>query len=76
MLPCLGMLLTSCGKREISVRAIPTPPASLLVDCPERPVDIKTNRDIALKVVSLKEDLGLCNADKAALRAWVDGVNK
>ncbi len=31
---------------------------------------VVTNGDLALKIRSLRADLALCNADKAALRQW------
>lgn len=50
---------------------MPTPiPEEFVEDCPETAVDINYNRDLALKVHTLKGDLRMCNADKRAMRAY------
>lgn len=62
-------MLTACGKAE--VRSLPTPiPEEFVEDCPETPVDINYNRDLAIKIQTLKGDLRYCNADKRAMRAY------
>lgn len=66
---CLALSLTACGKGE--VRSTPTPiPEEFTEDCPETPVDINYNRDLATKIITLKADLRMCNADKAGMRAY------
>jgi hypothetical protein len=67
---CLALSLTACGNRY-HPKALPTPiPEEFTEDCSETPVDINYNRDLATKIVTLKADLKLCNADKAAMRAY------
>lgn len=69
MLLCLMMLLGSCA----TVRA---PPAQYLEDCTVTylPGTGKpTQGDVVRLAVSREYDVKLCNADKAALRAWYTG---
>ena len=62
----LALFLTACQTAPI----VAQPPASLLMDCPETYLALKTNGDIAAKVLLLRKDLEQCNNDKAALRLW------
>jgi hypothetical protein len=67
---CLALSLTACGSRY-HPQALPTPiPEEFTEDCPETQVEINYNRDLATKIVTLKSDLKMCNADKAAMRAY------
>lgn len=45
-------------------------PYVLAQDCKETPVKLETNGDIVLGYRSVRNDLKVCNADKAALRQW------
>jgi hypothetical protein len=66
---CLLLSLTACDKAR--VKSLPTPiPEEFVEDCPETPVDIKVNGDLAVKILTLKGDLRYCNADKRAMRAY------
>lgn len=69
MLLCLTMLLTSC----VTVRA---PPGQYLNDCEVTylpATGTPTNGDVVRLAVSREYDVKLCNADKAAIRAWYSG---
>ncbi len=45
-----------------------------MADCPETPVSIHTNADLAGAYKAARTDLKLCNVDKAALRLWAEGM--
>lgn len=60
-------LLTGCAERLVYA----TPPVELLADCPKPAPVIETNGELAQAYVLRGHALDLCNADKAALRAWV-----
>lgn len=66
---CLALSLTACDRA--GPKAIPMAiPAEFVEDCPETPVDINVNGDLATKILTLKGDLRYCNADKRAMRAY------
>jgi len=46
------------------------PDAALLADCVKRPVRMETNGDLAIAYKTRDQDVDICNADKAALRAF------
>lgn len=46
------------------------PPAELLRDCVVGDTDFSTNAGLSRSLLAYKQALGLCNADKAALREW------
>lgn len=46
------------------------PDAALLEDCDKRPVRLETNGDLAIAYKTRDQDVDICNADKAALRAF------
>lgn len=68
MLLCLMMLLASCV-------TVPAPPAQYLEDCAVTYLGPgpATNGDTVRVAVAREYDVKLCNADKAALRAWYTG---
>jgi hypothetical protein len=67
---CLALSLTACGSRY-HPKGLPTPiPEEFTEDCPETDVPINYNRDLATKIIVLKSDLKMCNADKAGMRAY------
>lgn len=45
-------------------------PYSLAEDCKETPVKLETNGDIVLGYRSVRNDLKVCSAEKAAIRQW------
>ncbi len=65
---CLTMWLTSC----VTVRA---PPAQYLEACTTTylPPGKATQGDVVRLAVSREYDVKLCNADKAAIKAWYEG---
>jgi hypothetical protein len=65
---CLMMSLTSC----VTLQA---PPAQYLEACEVTylPTGKATQGDLVRLAVSREYDVKLCNADKAALKAWYDG---
>ena len=68
---CLMMSLTSCV-------TLKQPPTEYLEDCKITYLakDSPTNADLVRVAVAREYDTKLCNADKAALRAWYDGYEK
>lgn len=73
---CLTASLTACGPKVVT-RSLPVfPPDNLLQDCIETDVPLVVNKDLVTKIEKLKKDLGVCNADKAGLRAWKDKLSK
>lgn len=63
--------LSACGTTKTITVATPVlPPAQYLQECVAQLVPIRTNGDLAINYQALKRALKLCNADKAALRAW------
>lgn len=60
-------LLSGCAERLVYA----TPPVELLADCPKPSPVIETNGALAQAYVLRGHAIDLCNADKAALRAWV-----
>lgn len=71
-------LLTSCGGvptavvTEAKVERV-TPPTTLLEPCPEPKLRGSRNGDLAQHIIDLRYALEKCNADKEALRNWVNG---
>lgn len=47
------------------------PPADLVADCPKASPDVRTNLDLAAGYNLRGRQLDDCNADKAAIRAWI-----
>jgi hypothetical protein len=47
-------------------------PEALIQDCPEPPLALRTNGDMARGIHDLQASLRACNVDKANLRAWKD----
>ena len=64
--------VTACQTTERIVSI--TPPAELLEPCVKREVRMETNGDLVVAYAIRDFDLDVCNADKAALRAWRDSV--
>jgi uncharacterized lipoprotein YajG len=52
------------------------PPAEYLQECVAKLVPIKVNGDLVRNYAAVKTALKLCNADKAALRAWAAAVEE
>lgn len=69
----LSLLLWLTGCVRLMV-----PPDEYLKDCPLTylAVDHPTNDDILHVAVDRETDMKLCNADKRALRAWYDALEK
>jgi len=55
----------------------PPIPAEYLQPCeePTQPIGARTQKTLVLKAEELREALALCNADKAAIKAIVDGAS-
>lgn len=70
----LSLSLTACGTP--SGLSSTLPPSHLLESCPEPswPVSGGTNGDLARLLREYQLALDLCNADKAGLRAWAEGL--
>lgn len=64
-----ALLMASCVTVAPKVERL-SPPADLLRPCPEPEYDKSTNGGLASGLARFRESLGLCNADKAALREW------
>ena len=70
-------LLTSVGACQTTRQVVSiVPPAELLEDCVKRAVRLETNGDLAVAYAIRDFDVDVCNADKAALRAWRDSVTR
>ncbi len=74
------MLCAACsGRQQPEVVAVPrivrvTPPAHLLADTPAPDCrDARTNGDLLQCVQDYRSALRQCNADKAAIRAGMEG---
>ena len=86
MLPVMLILSAlSFGCSTVSQPLVLTPPESLLADCPQPPLPegIMQSRDlrgyslaVTRHLVDVQHALDLCNADKAALRQWVQEAEK
>lgn len=63
----LGLFLTACSTTKY-VRELP--PVDLLADCPEPTLSVRTNGQLALSILALKDTLAKCNIDKESLREW------
>jgi len=63
------VLMVGCGG-TMQVKVLP--PVELLQDCTESNIDIRTNGGLAKAVLTLRQDLKVCNLDKAALRRWAE----
>lgn len=66
---------TACQTTDRQVVSI-IPEATLLEDCVKRPVRLETNGDLAVAYATRDQDVDICNADKAALRAWARTVSR
>jgi hypothetical protein len=66
-------VLTGCA---VAPAIVLTPPAALLAPCVAKPATLKTNADLVLHVLDLRDTLANCDDDKAALRAWSEQVKK
>ncbi len=66
----VAVVLAGCSTYRVS-----TPPDDLMENCAHaaRPGG-NTVADLAQAVINERGKLDLCNADKAALRAWATGV--
>jgi len=64
-----ALLCASCATVAPKVERL-TPPIELLRECPSPEYDKTTNGGLANGLERFKAALGLCNADKAALREW------
>lgn len=69
-LMCLS--LTACGTRYVTKTEKVFPPEKYLQDCPSTDVPLRVTGDLAVALRAAKADLKVCNADKAALRDWVN----
>lgn len=67
----VGVLFLSGCALGPPVTVRDTPPASLIQDCPEPMPNFKTNGDLVQYALDLRTVLQSCNADKEALRLWV-----
>lgn len=63
-----ALLVASCASVTPQQRLLP--PVELLQDCPEPPVQVGTNGQLAQAIQALRDALRGCNRDKAALREW------
>jgi len=79
MLPLIGLtsvlLLTSlqgCASTEYALQPFPS---ELAENCVKRPVALETNGQLAIAYKTRDQDLDICNADKAALRAWLKSID-
>lgn len=73
---CLLLSSTACATKieTISVPTPQAPPAQYLRDCVAEKVEVRVNADLVRQNLALKQALRLCNADKAALRAWAAAI--
>lgn len=68
-------LLSACATAQtVEVPTPVAPPSVYLRECVAEYVVIKTNADLVRQNYALKKALKLCNADKAALRAWAKAI--
>ncbi|WNV48189.1 0-spanin [Caulobacter phage Quill_5.2] len=67
--------MTACASKPPKTLVLSVP-EYLIQDCPETPVSLRVNSDLANKAIALKSDLAKCNADKKAIREWNASVNK
>lgn len=78
-LPRLGLMSTflllsaACSSQRANPPLIPE---MLLAPCPEPQWEGETNGDLIDYIADLKEALGKCNADKAAIYKIIDGRNQ
>ena len=64
----LLLSLSACaGKTHYNILV---PPTDLMADCPEPKPRLVTNEDLTIGYLDMRQALRVCNADKAALRAW------
>lgn len=75
--PCLAMSVSSCGTVEVvDSPPPPRPPATLLRPCPHPAGDPSTLREMVALVLDYTAALDNCNADKAAVRAFYEALDK
>lgn len=66
----LALSLTACSPKVV-IKSVPvTPSAELMADCGITPYIITDNASMASAIRSLIKDIGVCTADKRAMRAW------
>jgi len=73
---CLLLCSACSGKHVVTIPSVErlVPPASLL-SATERPAwNGTTNGDLLRHTFALDTALAVCNADKAAIRSWVVGL--
>jgi hypothetical protein len=51
-------------------------PHGLAQDCTYPTIKIETNRDLANNMITLRDALNQCNADKAAIRRWLESTKQ
>lgn len=51
-------------------------PEALAQECPEPTTKIETNKDLANHTLALRQALRACNADKEAIRGWIEDTKK
>ncbi|QEP52873.1 putative lambda Rz1-like spanin [Burkholderia phage AMP1] len=78
---CLTLCGTACSLApKVQTQTIvqkELPPESLLADCAYAPEPSeRTNAALAVYVYSARTALDVCNADKAALRAWASQASQ
>lgn len=69
----LVALVTGCATNKTPVvyeTIRETPPAHLLLECPDPVVQYETNGDLAQAILAWADALRKCNIDKQALRDW------
>lgn len=71
----LVALLAGCATNKTPVvyeTVRETPPAHLLLDCPDPVVQYETNGDLAQAILAWADALRKCNIDKQTLHKWVE----
>lgn len=69
----IGCASTPSPTTKTEVRRV-TPPESLTEPTARPPIRVETNADLAKVLTRYVEAVRTCNGDKAAIRAWADGV--
>lgn len=77
MLLSLTMFSTACSEKVVSVPTPVAPPSQYYSsDCKETNIALVVNGDLIKKINKLREDLGVCNADRVAIREWAKDIAK
>lgn len=73
---CLAALPGCSQTVEVVDSPSPTPPMTLLQPCPAPQVEVVTHRDLVRLVLELGDALDRCDADKAAMRAFYEELER